>query len=64
MYYFDGTLECFNEDHLPYGIVATLVSAAFLIPFPFYMLAISYNFVKVRHQLADTQLRVHMSLQL
>ena len=53
MYYFDGSLECFNGDHLPYGIIATFVSAVFLIPFPFYMLAISYNFVKVSHWLAD-----------
>ena len=48
VYYFDGSLECFGGGHLSYGIVATVIAAVFLIPFPLYMLAIGYNFVKVR----------------
>ena len=47
VYYFDGTLQCFAGQHLPYGVIAILVSVLVLIPLPTYVLAVSFNYIKV-----------------
>ena len=47
MYYYDGTLQCFAGQHLPYGVTAIIVLVMFLIPFPIYVFAVIFNLIKV-----------------
>ena len=47
VYYFDGELECFNGKHLPYGVIAIIISVVVLLSIPVYVLAITFNFIKV-----------------
>ena len=47
VYYFDGELECFRGRHLPYGVIALIITAVILLSLPIYVLAITFNFIKV-----------------
>ena len=47
VYYFDGELECFKGKHLPYGVIAVIITVVVLLSLPVYVLAITFNLVKV-----------------
>ena len=47
IYYFDGEHECFKGKHLPYGIIAVIVTVVVLLSLPIYVLMITFNFIKV-----------------
>ena len=58
MYYFDGELECFKGKHLPYGVTAVIITVVVLISLPVYVLAITFNFIKVRMTSLEVQVVV------
>ena len=47
VYYFDGELECFKGKHLPYAVVAVIISVVVLLSVPIYVLAVTFNLIKV-----------------
>ncbi|XP_065843317.1 uncharacterized protein [Oscarella lobularis] len=36
-WYNDASVQCFGQEHLPYGIVALLVAVFYVVPFPFFL---------------------------
>ena len=47
VYYFDGTVPCFQSTHLYISIVALILSIVVVVPFPLLILAISFRRFKV-----------------
>ncbi|XP_065897673.1 uncharacterized protein [Dysidea avara] len=53
VYYYDGTLQCFAGQHLPYGLIALLILVLVLIPFVLYVLVISFSLIKSAGPIRD-----------
>lgn len=47
VYYYDGTVKCFQSTHIYISVVAVLLSISVVIPFPLLILVISYRRFKV-----------------
>ena len=47
VYFYDGSVTCYEDEHIIYAVISILVLLTFVIPFPFVVVAISRNYFKV-----------------
>ena len=48
VYFYDGNVKCFQNQHIPYAVISFLTLVLFVIPFPVIVVAISWNYFKVK----------------
>jgi len=59
VYFYDGDVKCFQDEHIPYAVISILTLVLFVIPFPLIVIAISWNYVKVNSMYVATDMKKH-----
>ena len=54
VFFFDGTVECFSGNHLPWGIIAVLVLVFMVLPPPIIIILLTVGIWKVNTQYTST----------